>query len=170
MLSRRNFMQLGAVAGAAAVLPGSAEAQSTAAVSSPAIAALKSMKDQARPITRDERRARIEQARKLMSVNKLDAVVMSGGTSLIYFSDIKWWLSERFFAMVLPAKGEPFFVSPAFEEDRAREQITQGPYDGTADVRTWEEHENPYERLAQGIKDRGIASGRVGIEERTYFV
>src|SRR5438876_11621519 len=121
MLSRRNFMQLGAVSGAAAVLPVSAEAQSAAAASSsPAIAALKSMKDQARPITRDERRARVEQARKLMSANKLDAVVMSGGTSLVYFSDIKWWLSERFFAMVLPAKGEPFFVSPAFEEDRAR--------------------------------------------------
>jgi Xaa-Pro dipeptidase len=169
MLSRRNFMQLGAVAGAAAVLPISAEAQSAAA-SAPAIAALPSMKEHAFPITRDERRARIEQARKLMAQNKLDAVVISGGTSLVYFSGIQWWLSERFFAMVLPAKGEPFFVSPAFEEDRAREQFSQGPFDGKADVRTWEEHENPYDLLLQGLKDRGIAGGRIGVEERTYYV
>src|SRR5205823_6945246 len=134
------------------------------------IAALPSMKDHAFPITKDERRGRIEQARKLMAQNKLDAVVIAGGTSLVYFSGISWWLSERFFAMILPAKSEPFFVSPAFEEDRAREQITQGPFDSKADVRTWEEHENPYERLAQGLKDRGIACGRIGVEERTYYV
>src|SRR4051812_1098334 len=171
MLSRRNFMQLGTIAAGAAVLPASAQNEARkSAASAPAIAALQSMKDQAFPITKEERRGRIEQARKLMAQNKLDAVVMSGGTSLIYFSDIRWWLSERFFAMVLPVKGEPFFVSPAFEEERAREQITQGPFDSKADVRVWEEHENPYERLAQGLKDRGISGGRIGIEERTYFV
>jgi Xaa-Pro dipeptidase len=169
MLSRRNFMQLGAVAAGAAVLPTSAEALQSA-VASPAIAGLQSMKEHAFPITKDERRARVEQARRLMAENKLDAVVISGGTSLVYFSNIHWWLSERFFAMVIPAKGEPFFVSPAFEEDRAREQISQGPFDGKADVRIWEEHENPYERLVQGLKDRGIAGGRIGVEERTYFV
>jgi Xaa-Pro dipeptidase len=169
MLSRRNFMQLGAVAAGGAVLPISAEALQSAS-SAPAIAALPSMKEHAFPITKDERRARVEQARRLMAENKLDAVVISGGTSLVYFSNIRWWLSERFFAMVIPAKGEPFFVSPAFEEDRAREQISSGPFDGKADVRTWEEHENPYERLVQGLKDRGIAGGRIGVEERTYFV
>src|SRR5258708_38242027 len=91
MLSRRNFMQLGAVAGTAAVLPISVAAQSAAA-SSPAIAGLQSMKKHAFPITKDERRARVEQARRLMAENKLDAVVISGGTSLVYFSNIRWWL------------------------------------------------------------------------------
>jgi Xaa-Pro dipeptidase len=169
MLSRRNFMQLGTIAAGAAVLPVTTEAQRRVA-SSPAIAELKSMKDHAFPITKQERRGRTEQARRLMVANKLDAVVIAGGTSLVYFSNIRWWLSERFFAMVIPAKGEPFFVSPAFEEDRAREQISSGPFDGKADVRTWEEHESPYERLVQGLKDRGIAGGNIGVEERTYFV
>ena len=56
-------------------------------------------------------------------------------------------------------------VCPAFEEDRAREQFATSPFTGTADVRTWEEHESPYERVAQGLKDRGVAAGRLGIEE-----
>jgi Xaa-Pro dipeptidase len=134
------------------------------------IAALKSMTAQAKPITVEERRRRIERARQLMAENKLDAVLLCGGTSLVYFSNIRWWLSERFFGMVLPAKGEPFYVCPAFEEDRAREQIARGPLGNSADVRIWQEDENPYERLAQGLKDRGITSGKLGIEETTWFV
>jgi Xaa-Pro dipeptidase len=136
----------------------------------PSIATLRSMKEMAKPITAEERRARIERARELIKANHLDAIVLGGGTSLVYFSGIRWWLSERFFAMVLPAKGEPFYVSPAFEEGRAREQISRGPLGDSADVRIWQEDESPYERLAQGLKDRGITSGRLGIEETTYFV
>ncbi len=128
------------------------------------------MKSQAKPITVEERRQRIERARQFMADNKLDAILLPGGTSLVYFSDIRWWLSERFFCMVLPAKGEPFYVCPAFEEGRAREQISRGPLGNSADVRIWQEDENPYEKLAQGLKDRGITSGRLGIEETTYFV
>jgi Xaa-Pro dipeptidase len=136
----------------------------------PAIAALNSMKALAKPITVEERRGRIERARQLMAQNKLDAIVIAPGTSLVYFSDIHWWPSERFFAMVLPAKGNPFYVSPAFEEGRAREQIKRGPLGDSADVRIWQEDEDPYVRLAQGLKDHGLASGRVGLEETMYYV
>jgi Xaa-Pro dipeptidase len=169
MFNRRRFLQLGAVTAAGSLLPERLAAEQKD-VPAP-IAALKSLRDQATPISRDERRARLEKARRLLAENKLDALVLPGGTSLVYFSAIEWWLSERFFAMVLPVKGEPFYVCPAFEEDRAREQIAHGPLDGArAEVRTWHEHEDPYARLAQGLKDRGIATGRVGIEETTYFV
>jgi Xaa-Pro dipeptidase len=72
---------------------------------------------------------------------------------------------------VIPVKGEPFFVYPAFEEDRAREQIALGPFGGgKADVRTWNEDESPYELVAGGLRDRGIATGTLGIEETTKFV
>src|SRR5579862_7448774 len=80
-----------------------------------AIAQLKSRKTEASPITVDERKARIERARVLMRENKIDAMVLTGGTTLEYFGAIRWGLSERLFTMVVPAKGEPFFVSPAFE-------------------------------------------------------
>jgi Xaa-Pro dipeptidase len=170
MLKRRSFLTIGPLAAAASVLPECASGEQADATVPPSLAALKPMREGVQPITADERRARIEKARRLMAAQKLDALMLTGGTSLVYFSGIQWGLSERLFAMVLPVKGEAFYVSPAFEEDRAREQIAKGPLGGSADVRTWHEHESPYERLAQGLKDRGIASGRLGVEETVRFV
>jgi Xaa-Pro dipeptidase len=71
--------------------------------------------------------------------------------------------------MVLPAKGEAFYVAPAFEEDRAREQIAQAPDGSKPDLRVWQEDESPYARVSQGLSDRGIASGTIGIEETVKF-
>ena len=129
------------------------------------------MRDLAKPITSDERRARIEKARRLMATEKIDALILSGGTSLVYFTNIRWGGGERLFACIIPAKGKPFLVCPAFEEDRAREQIALGPLaDAGADVRTWNEDEDPYARVAQGLKDRSLATGTVGVEETMKFV
>jgi Xaa-Pro dipeptidase len=127
------------------------------------------MKGRATPITNQERSARIERARRLMVENGLDAVAMMGGTSLIYFANIRWWNSERLFLMFLTAKGDPFYVCPAFEEDRLREQTAAGPLGKDADIRTWQEDEDPYALAAAGLRDRGMGAGRVGIEEKTYF-
>lgn len=166
MVGRREFLLLPA---AAAVGQASVRGGDQTPVPS-AIASLTSMRDQARPITAGERRARLESARRLMAEQKLDAMMLCGGTSLVYFANIRWGVSERLFALVVPVKGDPFYVCPAFEEDRAREQIANGPLASSADVRTWEEHESPYRRVAEGLRDRGIASGRVGIEETVRFV
>ena len=171
MVSRRRFLQGGLVAaGTSAVfnsLPLQAEDNCTP--QSAPIAALKSMKDQAKPITKEERAARQEKALRLMQDNKLDAILLMEGTSLNYFTGVRWWGGERTFAMVLPAKGAAFYVCPAFEEGRAREQLAQSP-DSQPDVRIWQEDESPYERIAQGLRDRGIATGRVGFEETIRFV
>ncbi|MGH9411570.1 MAG: M24 family metallopeptidase, partial [Vicinamibacterales bacterium] len=135
------------------------------------IAALPSMKSQVTPITNDERRARLDKARRLMTDNHVDAILMSGSTSLVYFTNIHWGGGERLFACVIPAKGQPFFVCPFFERDRAHEQIALGPFgEGTPDVRTWNEDESPYALVAAGLKDRGISTGTLGIEETTKFV
>ena len=128
------------------------------------------MKDQARPIPRDERHERQEKARRLMEANDLDAILLMEGTSLNYFTGIRWWGGERMFAMVLPAKGTSFYVCPAFEEGRAHEQISNAPEGDGADVRIWQEDESPYERIAQGLKDRDIATGKLGIEETVRWV
>lgn len=168
MFSRREFLY-GAGAAAAMLRAPGIDAQEQPELP-PAIRELTSMRSQVRPITVDERRARIEKARRLMAEQKIDAIMLCQGTSLVYFTNIAWGGGERLFACVVPAKGEPFFVCPAFEEDRAREQIATGPFAGTADVRTWHEHESPYQRVAQGLKDRGIGTGTIGMEERIDFV
>ncbi len=135
------------------------------------IAALTSMRDQARPVTNDERRARIDKAKRLMALHKIDALILTGGASLLYFTNIRWSGGERLFACVIPVKGEPFFVCPVFEEDRAREQIALGPFGtGAAGVRTWQEDESPYTLVAHGLEDRGIRTGSIGIEETAKFV
>ncbi len=175
MPNRRHFLRLAALAsGASLVTSRSAGLQGTATTASATlpgpIAALLSMRAAALPITAAERRGRIERARALMARHELDAVVLGQGTSLTYFSGMRWSGGERLFAMVLPARAEAFYVAPAFEEDRAREQIAQGPLGSHADVRTWQEDENPYQKLAQGLKDRGISAGRIGVEERVPFV
>jgi Xaa-Pro dipeptidase len=171
MLSRRRFLSLGSLAAGLTAVPAIGRAQTSPSPAlPPSIAALASMKHLARPITNQERSARMEKARRLMVGAHMDAILMIGGTTLDYFSHINWWNSERLFVMVLPAKGEPFFVCPAFEEGRAREQIAAGPVGERADVRTWQEDEDPYALVALGLRDRGVATGTLGIEERVTFV
>ncbi len=136
----------------------------------PAVAQLKSRRGEAVPISREERQLRQDRARELMRQNNLGAIILMEGTSLRYFTGIRWWGGERMFAMVLPQKGAAFYVCPAFEEGRAREQMAQTPGAESADVRLWQEDESPYERIAQGLRDRSVATARVGIEETLRFV
>ena len=172
MISRRRFLEAGGVTAGVAL----ASLTSTVAKADddsslpPSLAQLKSRKSEATPITRDERHARQEHARVLMSESGLDAIVLMEGTSLRYFTGIRWWGGERTFALVLPARGAAFYVCPAFEEGRAREQIGNAPEGEQPDVRVWQENESPYDRIAQGLKERGIAGGKLGIEETVRFV
>jgi Xaa-Pro dipeptidase len=170
MISRRHFLELGTTAAGAATLGAALPMRATETPLPPAIAKLASMRDQAKPITVDERRARIERARQLLAENKMDALVIAGGSSLGYFTGMRWWQSERFFAFVLPTKGDVFHVCPKFEEERAREQISKGPLGENVEVRTWEEDQSPYQMLAGGLADRGIRTGQIGIEETVPFV
>src|SRR5258708_7832944 len=170
MISRRRFLEVGCVASVAAapnpLIAAQVPEQSADAAPPPSPAALTSRKGEAVPITREERHERQQRARKLMSENALDAIVLMEGTSLKYFTGIRWWGGER---MVLPAKGAAFYVCPAFEEGRAREQIANAPDGEQPDVRIWQEEESPYERVAQGLKERGIGSGKLGMEETVRF-
>lgn len=115
------------------------------------------------PITDEERRARIEKARRLMRDNGIDAMVLEGGTSMFYYTGVRWGNSERTFAVVIPARGDLAWVTPGFEEQRARELITF-----STDVRAWQEDESPYRVIAGILRDRG-AAGKIGIEERLRF-
>lgn len=156
MLSRRLF--LGSAAAAPAAI---AAAQRAAATEQPA---LSSITGDARPITVEERRARIAKLQELMSRRKIGAMLVESGSSLDYFTGIRWWRSERTTAAVIPAKGEVIVVTPAFEEPSIRETLQIG-----GDVRPWNEHESPFQRLAEALRDRGAASGTVAVEPTTRF-
>ncbi|HEY4676170.1 MAG TPA: M24 family metallopeptidase, partial [Candidatus Angelobacter sp.] len=170
--SRRNFIQTAGLATVALAQPVTAFAADHEGKNKQpeAIAKLKSRKGDAQPITTVEREQRMEGARQLMAENKIDAIMVTGGTSLLYFTNIHWWMSERLFAVILPVKGNPFYVCPAFEEDRAREQIAGGPGGNNAEVRTWQEDDSPYQRIAEGLKDRNLTTGNMGMEETVRYV
>jgi Xaa-Pro dipeptidase len=174
MISRRTFLGASAATLAGATgHPQTVESQGRQGREDlpPSILALESMADRATPITVAERQARIDKARKLMTARGLDGIMLTGGTSTVYFTNVRWWISERLFAIVLPRSGRPFVVTPAFEEERAREQLDTGPLlsSGT-DVFTWQEHENPYALVADGMRARGLGTGTLGIEETVPFV
>jgi Xaa-Pro dipeptidase len=172
MVSRRDVLRISAgVAAGSLVSTLPLESQERQERALPAsIQALKSMREQALPITNQERQLRIDRARQLMRANRIDGIVMIGGTSLLYYANIRWWNSERLGALVLPARGTPFFVAPAFEADRLHEQLSQGPLAESAGVLTWQENEDPYKLVVRGLADRGIRTGAIGIEERTTYV
>ena len=177
--SRRTFLATSSIAlvGTACGVE-SAESQQVQATGSartekplpPAIAALTSMRSQAKPITVDERRGRLERAKQLMRANKIDAIMLTGGTSLDYFTGMRWGLSERLLAAVVPISGTPFIVCPKFEEERAMEQARTGPLGSQTEVMTWEEDESPYALVASGLKARGFAAGTLGTEETVRYV
>ena len=164
--SRRRFVRASAAAAAAATsrvaLAGFQETEPK--TSAPAVAALKPFPGKAVPITDDERRARIEKARRLMAEHGLAAIVLEPGTSMRYFVGVPWGTSERPFLLVIPAQGELAYVAPGFEEARARE-ITRS----TDDVRVWQEEEDWGATVAGILKDRGVTTGTIGIEERVRF-
>ncbi|MBV9296341.1 MAG: aminopeptidase P family protein [Acidobacteriaceae bacterium] len=169
IISRRSLIRFAGGCGGVLVVGRLPNARAEEAVVPPSIGALTSMRDQARPISTDERRERIAKAQRLMSERKMDALLLPGGTSLQYFTGARWGNSERLFAVVIPLKGKAFSVCPSFEEDRAREQLNQGPLEG-AEVLTWHEDENPYRLVANGLKSRGISTGVLGVEEKTPYV
>lgn len=175
MPTRREFLERSSAAVAASLVAREAEASPVPGPEQgtpmpPSIRALTSMRSLARPITVAQRQGRLAKARELMGAEKIGALFLTGGTSLKYFTNMSWGLSERLLALVLPQEGRAFVVCPAFEHDRAQEQIEAGPLKGTADVLTWEEHESPYQRVAEGLRDRGLTTGRLGIEETVRYV
>jgi Xaa-Pro dipeptidase len=109
-------------------------------------------------------RARIEKAQQAMKEFGLGAIVLEPGPAMTYLTGVRWGKSERSFIVVIPAKGDPAWVLPGFEEMRARELIHAGD-----DIRVWQEDESPFARVAEVLKDRGVTAGRVGMDDAARF-
>jgi Xaa-Pro dipeptidase len=161
-----------AATAAAVALSGTHKAQAeTGAALPPAIAALPVLSGQARPFTVAERLHRIQRAKELMAALKIDAIVLANSTtSSVYFAGLRLDGGERLWALVIPARAKPFLVCPAFEEGRARQILDAGPLGKDAEVIAWQEDESPFVALGQGLKDRGLSSGVIGLDENMKFV
>ena len=156
MIQRRQFLGTAALGGLAVSLPISAFAADTAAL--PNLAA------KAVPIAAAERMTRIAKAKELMRANDIGALLIEPGSSLIYFTGVRWSRSERLTAAVLTREGEVAIVTPFFEEPSVRESLGV-----EAEVLTWNEDDNPLAAVAAWLGKRGLAKGRIGVEETVRY-
>ncbi len=174
--SRRDLFKNAAVAGGGvaagsfcdAVAAGSQPAVQAAGQSlPPAFDTLKPLGDRVQPIRAEELQARVAHAQQLMSDAKprFEALYVTPGTTLVYYTGIHWWPSERILAFLVPRQGDPVLVAPAFEEGRLREQLRW-----PVEIRVWQEDESPYPIIEKWLLERGIRTGKVGIEATTRYV
>ena len=168
--TRRSFLAHAASGTLLSTLPPVLAAQPTSSIVAPAMAELKDRRAEARPITSAEREARIARARELMAQKNYAAICIAGGTTLNYFTGVRWGNSERMMLLVLPSRGEPFAVCPAFEEERLQERLSLVAAMAHTRLYTWQENESPYERVAVGLGDLALTTGRLGIEETMPYV
>lgn len=116
------------------------------------------------PIGRHERAERLARARSLMAQHGIDALIIEPGASLVYFTGVRWWRSERMTAAILPRDGDPVIVTPFFEKPSVEESLGID-----AAVRVWQEDESPIALLASVLRDMGLERGQIGIEETVRF-
>ena len=156
-VSRRGFFGMttagAALAASARVYAAEPQAQS-----------LSSLTKSAQPITAQEHAARIAKLQSLMQQRKVAALLVEAGSSLEYFTGIRWWRSERTTAALIPAGGGVVVVTPFFEEPSVRESLKI-----PADVRPWQEDENPFDLIAGVLRDRAGAQGPLAVEATTRF-
>lgn len=153
--SRRSFLGM-TVAGAA--LAACAKTPPT----NPAATSLDSLATGAKPIAAEEHAARIAKLQSLMQQQKVAAMLVEAGSSLEYFTGIRWWRSERTTAALIPATGQAVIVTPFFEVPSIEESLKI-----KADVRPWHEDQSPFELIAGALRDG--AAGPLAIEATTRF-
>jgi Xaa-Pro dipeptidase len=116
------------------------------------------------PIAATERLQRVASAQRLMQQHGIGAIIVESGPSLDYFTGVRWWRSERLTAAVIPASGDPILVTPFFEKPSVSETLSI-----PAEIRTWNEDEEPLKLVADFLRERGVAAEPVGFEETDRF-
>ena len=166
-MQRRQFLQRGAAfAGGVAVLgvaPSTAlanhlnDAQYDATSDASPIRSLPA--DAPPPISEAERAQRRDKAQRLMKELGYSAMLIEPGANMTYFAGIDWGRSERLFAFILPQTGKPVVISPAFEQQRAEDQVAS-----RFEIRVWQEDQSPEALIAGVFRDWGVTTGKVAID------
>jgi Xaa-Pro dipeptidase len=162
--SRREFLQTTLRLSLLGTLPGGALPAVTKSARPADAQPAAARPGEARPISREERQGRLAKVQGLMSEQKVSALLIEPGASLEYFTGIQWRRSERSTVAIIPAVGSVIVVAPAFEEPSVRET-----FEVAGDIRPWDEHESPFEKIVQCLRDRGIASGTLAAESTMRF-
>src|SRR5258708_11435694 len=99
-----------------------------------------------------------------MGQHGIGPIITEPGASLDYFTGVQWWRSERLTAAVIPASGDAIIVTPFFEQPSVAESLSV-----PAEIRTWNEDEEPLKLIADFLRERGAGKARIGFEETNRF-
>jgi Xaa-Pro dipeptidase len=97
-----------------------------------------------------EYEARLERARGLTAALGADALLVGAGASLRYFTGVPWGATERLVALVLPRRGRPIMICPAFELGSLQADLKI-----EADIRLWQEHDSPAALVTRALSEIG---------------
>jgi len=165
-MDKRHFLKLAGAATALMPMAAMARTSNVDTTTQPDFNSLNNIIGDSAPISVEERRARIEKAQSLMKEHNIAAILLEPGAAMDYFSGVQWWRSERLTAVIVPQKGDIAVVTPFFEKPSVMESLKVGD-----DVRVWQEHESPFDVVADILKSRDITSGNIGFENSVrYFV
>ncbi|WP_373330864.1 aminopeptidase P family N-terminal domain-containing protein [Salmonirosea aquatica] len=166
-MKRKDFLALSAIAAGTGTLAGLNACASTQKEqdANTVLDNLQPMTEGVQPITVAEREERIKKAQRLLKEAGMAALVLDSGTTMNYFTGIRWGRSERTMVAVIPAQGEVSYVCPGFEEGRMRELIKIGKQ-----VYVWQEDENPSLQIIKAINEAGVPRERSGSRNRCGFL
>jgi Xaa-Pro dipeptidase len=116
------------------------------------------------PLPCDAFERRIENARSLMASLNFDAIYISAGSNLYYFTGTKWHASERMVGAIISSSGAINYIVPEFETETFSKYMLVG-----GNINCWQEHESPFELFVSILKSIGVKDGKIGIDEATPF-
>jgi len=106
---------------------------------------------------------RVEKARSQLKASGADALYIFSSANMRYFSGARMGPSDRVAAFIISREAEPWFIVPAFEGNRTKGAAALG------EVIPWEEHEDPFERIASTLKKNGLGAAKVALDGETWL-
>lgn len=110
-----------------------------------------------------EFKERWRRAQRLLVEQNYDAMLIPLGVNFRYFFAKPGMPTERLIAGIIPAEGDPFIISPAFERSNVNRST------GIEDIAIWEETESPYKVLEKELAQRGIGRN-IGVDPKLWIV
>ncbi|NUN48584.1 MAG: aminopeptidase P family N-terminal domain-containing protein, partial [Candidatus Brocadiae bacterium] len=107
---------------------------------------------------------RLQELQERIIAAEGEAFLCLPGTGFHYLTGVPAHRSERLIALLVPAEGQPELICPAFERDRLSENRL------LAEIRTWEEHENPFRLVADRLSRPRTRARTVLLEGTTDVV
>ncbi|MBJ3776580.1 M24 family metallopeptidase [Acuticoccus mangrovi] len=108
--------------------------------------------------------ARLSAIREGMAARGIDTLVLAGPENILYVTGYQTFGFHNYQLCVIPAKGKPFLVL------RFMESVLAARYAWTDEVVPWDDTQDPTEVTITALRERGLAEGVIGIEEKAYFL